>query len=75
MKLIIAALLAVSFSAIAAEPAYWMQAYPGATKAKTDHCLRVADEAYSASLNGGMDGVAWAVLAKGTAWERCMEGK
>lgn len=34
MKLILAALLAVALSVFAAEPAYWMKAYPGAEPAK-----------------------------------------
>ncbi len=76
MKLFISMLIAM-FAAVAfaAEPAYWMKSYPGATKAQTAHCLTVADTAYAASLKSGMDGVSWAVLAKGNAWERCMEGK
>lgn len=73
VMLIIAALFATV--AFAAEPAYWMKSYPGATKSQTTHCLAVAENAYTKALNGGMDGVAWAVLAKGNAWERCMEGK
>ena len=77
MNRIVMLVLAALFATVgfAAEPAYWMKSYPGATKSQTTHCLAVAENAYANALNGGMDGVAWAVLAKGNAWERCMEGK
>lgn len=76
MKLFVSMLIAMFAAAVfAAEPAYWMKSYPGADQAKVQRCLAVADTAYAASLKGGMDGVSWAVLAKGTAWEHCMERK
>lgn len=57
------------------EPHYWMKAYPNATPAKVQQCLAVAQEKFYKELKGGMDGVSWAVLHKGNAWEKCMEGK
>lgn len=58
------------------EPAYWMKKYPHAPQAKVEKCLVVAEEAYNAANTVGMWGDnGWAVLAKGTAWEKCMEGK
>ena len=70
-------LAALSLQAIAdsQEPAYWMKQYPDADKAKVQRCLAVAEEAYEKNLKGNMDGVMWAVLWKGNAWEACMEGK
>lgn len=58
------------------EPAYWMKSYPGADQTKVQRCLVVAEEAYEKA--GGTQGRGdngFAVLAKGTAWEQCMEGK
>ncbi len=75
MKIITMFLAIFTFSAFAAEPTYWMKAYPDASQAKVDQCLVVAEDAYDKSLKGGMDGVFWAVLAKGNAWEACMERK
>lgn len=58
------------------EPAYWMKKYPHAPQAKVEKCLVVAEEAYNAANTVGMWGDnGWAVLAKGTAWEKCMESK
>lgn len=75
MKYLIALLFLFITAAFAAEPAYWMKSYPGATKAQTAHCLTVADAAYEAAHTGGPGLNGAAVLAKGNAWERCMEGK
>ncbi len=73
MKLIIAALALFALQAFAAEPAYWMKSYPNAPQAKVTKCLAVAEAAYEKNLKGNMDGVMWAVLWKGNAWEKCME--
>ena len=75
MKYLIAIIAIFAAQAFAAEPAYWMKSYPGADQAKVDRCLIVAEEAYAKNLKGGMDGVASAVLWKGNAWEKCMDGK
>lgn len=77
MKLFISMLIAMFATvAFAAEPAYWMKSYPGADQAKVQRCLAVAEEAYNKANTGGMWGEnGFAVLAKGTAWEHCMEGK
>lgn len=73
---IILAALSIQAAADQQEPAYWMKQYPGAEQAKVFRCLAVADEAYDKANTGGMWGDnGFAVLAKGTAWERCMEGK
>lgn len=73
----IAALAILSTSVLAAdEPAYWMKKYPGADPAKVQKCLAVAQEAYDKAVSDtswGQNG--WAVLAKGNAWEKCMESK
>ena len=50
--------------------------YPGADQAKVQRCLAVANDAYEKAYGGapwGQNG--WGVLAKGNAWEKCMEGK
>ncbi len=75
MKKIALLLSLCAASAIAAEPAYWMKSYPGADQAKVQRCLAVAEAAYEKNLKGNMDGVFWAVLHKGNAWEKCMDGK
>ena len=75
MKKLTLLLSIIAVSAFAAEPAYWMKEYPNAPQAKVDRCLIVAEEAYAKNLKGGMDGVASAVLWKGNAWEKCMDGK
>ena len=75
---ILAILFAVfSLQAIAdsQEPAYWMKKYPEASKTQVQVCLHEADTAYEKNLKGGMDGVFWAVLHKGNAWEACMDSK
>ncbi len=69
----IAALFACN--AFAAEPAYWMKSYPNAPQAKVDRCLVKAETVYQQKLSGGMEGVMWAVLWKGNAWEACMNSK
>ena len=54
--------------------AYWMKKYPGAPVEKQRACLAIGDEAYEKA--GGTQGRGdngFAVLAKGTAWEKCME--
>jgi hypothetical protein len=57
-------------------PAYWMTKYPGADKAKETACLEKAEAAYEkAGGTSGKGDNGFAVLAKGTAWEKCMEGK
>jgi hypothetical protein len=70
-------LAALSLQAIAdnQEPSYWMKSYPGADQAKVQRCLAVAEEVRDKQLKGGTDGVAWATLHQGNAWEKCMEGK
>lgn len=77
MKPFISMLIAMFAAAVfAAEPAYWMKSYPGADQTKVQRCLVVAEEAYEKA--GGTQGRGdngFAVLAKGTAWEQCMEGK
>lgn len=58
------------------EPAYWMKKYPNASVAQQRACMEVAEKAYQA--NGGSQGMGnngASVLAMGTAWEKCMEGK
>lgn len=70
------ACIALAMSACASDPAYWMKKYPGASKAKTDRCLSVAEDAYNKA--GGTQGRGdngFAVLAKGQAWEACMDAK
>lgn len=58
------------------EPAYWMKKYTDAPHAKQLQCLAVAEEAYNKANTGGMWGDnGFAVLAKGTAWEACMENR
>ena len=76
MKKLTLLLSLIAVSAIAAEPSYWMKQYPGADQAKVQRCLAVANEAYEKAYGGapwGQNG--WGVLAKGNAWEKCMEGK
>ena len=76
MKYLIAVLFVFASQVFAAEElAYWMKKYPGADQAKVQKCLVVAEEAYEKNLKGDMSGVAWAVLHKGNAWEKCMDGK
>lgn len=73
---IILAALSLQVCADQQEPAYWMKKYPDASQTKTQTCLIIADEAYEKA--GGTQGRGdngFAVLAKGTAWEKCMEGK
>lgn len=67
---------ALSLQAIAEnqEPAYWMKKYPGASQEQTNRCMDRANEAYEKA--GGTQGRGdngFAVLAKGTEWEKCME--
>ena len=73
---IVLAAVAIQAAADQQEPAYWMKSYLGADQAKVQKCLAVSDEAYEKA--GGTQGRGdngFAVLAKGTAWEQCMEGK
>lgn len=75
---VVLALFAFALQAFAdqQEPAYWMKKYPDAPHAKQLQCLAVADEAYEKA--GGTQGRGdngFAVLAKGTAWEACMENR
>ena len=75
MKLIITAIITLfAITAYSAEPAYWMKSYT-APQAKVNQCLVVAQDAYEKAHKGGFDGHFWAVLAKGNAWEKCMESK
>lgn len=68
--------LAIQAYADQKEPAYWMKSYPNAEQAKVQRCLSIANEAYDKANTGGVWGDnGFAVLAKGTAWEKCMEGK
>lgn len=72
---IILAALSLQVCADQQEPAYWMKKYPNASPTKTQTCLLIAEEAYEKA--GGTQGRGdngFAVLAKGTAWEQCMEG-
>lgn len=77
MKTLLALISIIAASqAIAAEPSYWMKQYPGADQAKVQRCLAVANDAYEKAYGGapwGQNG--WGVLAKGNAWEKCMDGK
>lgn len=76
MRFVFAIIAAVFAAAVfAAEPHYWMKQYPGADQAKVQRCLAVAEEVRDKQLKGGMDGVAWATLHQGNAWEKCMDGK
>ena len=75
MKKLTLLLSLIAVSAIAAEPAYWMKEYPGAENIKVQRCLAVAEEVRDKQLKGDMNGVAWATLHQGNAWEKCMEGK
>ncbi len=73
---IILSALSIQAAADQQEPAYWMKKYPDASQTKTQTCLLIAEEAYEKA--GGTQGRGdngFAVLAKGTAWEKCMEGK
>jgi len=57
-------------------PAYWMKQYAGAGQAKVNKCMDIANAAYDQKAGNtafGVDG--WAVLAKGNAWEACMDSK
>lgn len=68
--------LALQVLADQKEPAYWMKSYPNAEPAKVQRCLAVANDAYEKANTGGVWGDnGFAVLAKGTAWEACMDGK
>lgn len=76
MKSIITALFVVFLAACAStgESAYWMKKYPDAHIAVQQQCLVVAEAAYEKA--GGTQGRGdngFAVLAKGTAWEKCMD--
>jgi hypothetical protein len=77
MKTIIALAALFATTAFALEtPAYWMKEYPGADPVKVDRCMKVANEAYDKNVSDtawGQNG--WAVLHKGNAWEKCMDGK
>lgn len=69
---------ALSLQAIAdsQEPAYWMKKYPEASQEQTNRCMDRAIDAYNKTVSDtswGNNG--WAVLAKGTEWEACMEAK
>lgn len=58
------------------QPAYWMKQYASADQAKINRCMASGNAAYEKA--GGTQGRGdngFAVLAKGTAWEKCMEGK
>jgi hypothetical protein len=73
---IVIAALSLQVCADQQEPAYWMKKYPDAPQDKVQKCLAVSDVAYDKANTGGMWGDnGFAVLAKGTAWEKCMEGK
>lgn len=68
--------LAMQACATTQAPGYWMKKYPDAPHTKQLQCLAVADEAYEKA--GGTQGRGdngFAVLAKGTVWEVCMEGR
>ena len=69
---------AVTLQAIAdqQDPHYWMKKYPNAEQTKIERCLAIADQAYeNAGGTQGRGDNGFAVLAEGTAWERCMEGE
>ncbi len=73
---IVLAAVAIQAAADQQEPAYWMKSYPGADAAKVQACLVKSEAAYEKA--GGTQGRGdngFAVLAKGTAWEACMEAK
>jgi hypothetical protein len=73
---ILLAALSIQAAADQQVPAYWMKKYPDASPSKTQACLVVSEEAYEKA--GGTQGKGdngFAVLAKGNAWEKCMEGK
>jgi hypothetical protein len=73
---IVLAALSLQVCADQQEPAYWMKKYPEASQTKTQTCLLIAEEAYeNAGGTQGRGDNGFAVLAKGTAWEKCMEGK
>lgn len=58
------------------KPAYWMKQYASADQAKVNRCYRLGDAAYDKAVSDtswGNNG--FAVLAKGNAWEACMDGK
>ncbi len=82
MKLFISLLIALFLTACAGHgdfvqnesPAYWMKQYASADQAKVNRCYRLADVEYDKKAGNtafGADG--WAVLAKGNAWEACMD--
>jgi hypothetical protein len=73
---IVLAALSLQVCADQQEPAYWMKKYPEASQTKTQTCLLIAEEAYeNAGGTQGRGDNGFAVLAKGTAWEKCMESK
>lgn len=74
MRKAILVLPAILTACAATGPAYWMKAYPGSGQAQTDRCLAVAEAAYEAAGGTQFRGDnGFAVLAKGAAWERCMD--
>ena len=57
-------------------PSYWMKKYPNAPQEKVSLCLyqgHLAYEKAGGTQSRGDNG--FAVLARGTAWETCMDGK
>lgn len=82
MKRIFAILAVLSLTACAGhgdyvqneQPAYWMKQYASADQAKVNRCYRLGDAAYD-KMGGssGMGDNGWSVLAKGNAWEACMD--
>jgi len=79
MKYLISILALFALQTFAAElqtPAYWMKEYPKADPVKVDRCMTVAIDAYNRTVSDTAWGAnGWAVLAKGNAWEKCMDGK
>ncbi len=73
---VVLAIAALSLQAVAdqQEPAYWMKQYPTAPSVAVITCLALSEAAYEKA--GGTQGRGdngFAVLAKGTAWEACMD--
>lgn len=55
-------------------PAYWMKQYASADQAKINHCMAQGNTAYDKAVGDTSWGAnGWAVLAKGNAWEACMD--
>lgn len=55
-------------------PAYWMKQYASADQAKINRCMAEGNAAYDkVGGSSGMGDNGWSVLAKGNAWEKCME--